>query len=85
MTELPDDDYKLPCDVHLPPNTYLRKGCSLSTLITALRVRENWPDDNDKTFPALDHNRAGGAPRSSRPKVDVRELVAALAAPPVGG
>lgn len=30
---------KLPCDVHLPPNTILRKGCEISTLMAALTCR----------------------------------------------
>jgi hypothetical protein len=29
----------LPCDVSLPPATIIRKGCSISALVTALRVR----------------------------------------------
>lgn len=31
---------KLPCDVHLPPATILRKGVGISTLMQALRARE---------------------------------------------
>lgn len=34
------DRYTLPCDVRLPPNTTIRKGAQLKTLITALVVRE---------------------------------------------
>lgn len=33
-------DYKLPCDVHLPPHTYISKGCDLETLFVAIRARE---------------------------------------------
>lgn len=33
-------DYKLPCDIHLPPNTFIGKGCKLSTLMGALKWRE---------------------------------------------
>jgi hypothetical protein len=33
-------DYELPCDVRLPPNTFIGKGCKLSTLVNALKVRE---------------------------------------------
>jgi hypothetical protein len=36
----PAADYTLPCDVKLPPNTVIGKGCKLSTLMNALRVRE---------------------------------------------
>lgn len=32
-------DFKLPCDVLLPPATVIREGCKLTTLLTALRVR----------------------------------------------
>ncbi len=38
------DDYVLPCDVHLPPATIIRKGCTLKTLMTAFGVRERNPD-----------------------------------------
>lgn len=37
------EDSKLPCDVMLPPNTIIRKGCALSVLMTALKVREADP------------------------------------------
>lgn len=75
MSDCPGDDYKLPCDVHLPPNTYIRKGCSISTLLTALRVREAWAAE-DATFPRPDR----GSPPPARPKIDVREFVASLLA-----
>jgi hypothetical protein len=35
-----DADFILPCDVHLPPTTVLRKGVPMSTLLTAMRQRE---------------------------------------------
>lgn len=44
------DVSKLPCDVHLPPNTYIRKGVDVATLMTAIRQREGRPD-GDTTFP----------------------------------
>lgn len=75
MSEI-SDDYKLPCDVHVPPNTYIRKGCSISTLLTALRARETWGEE-DTTF----RHPERSAPPPSKPKVDVREFVAALATP----
>jgi hypothetical protein len=31
----------LPCDVHLPVNTTIHKGCLMSTLVDALMVREH--------------------------------------------
>ena len=37
------DEYKLPCDVRLPPATTIKKGCKLSTLMEALKVRERFP------------------------------------------
>lgn len=37
---------KLPCDVHLPPRTVLRKGCSIATLMIALSQREEYPEEN---------------------------------------
>jgi len=51
MTETPKPEppQKLPCDVHLPPATYIRKGCSISALFSALKVREDWEDG--VTFP----------------------------------
>ena len=33
-------DYKLPCEVRLPPSMSIGKGCPLSTLMHAFRVRE---------------------------------------------
>lgn len=30
---------KLPCDVRLPPSTMIGKGCPISTLMTALKMR----------------------------------------------
>jgi len=32
------EDYKLPCDVHLPPATVIRAGCDLSTLKLAMEA-----------------------------------------------
>jgi len=37
--------YKLPCDVQVPPNTIIRKGCGIEQLMVALAVRERWPED----------------------------------------
>lgn len=34
---------KLPCDVRLPPNTIIRKGCDYQTLFVALDAREKFP------------------------------------------
>ena len=34
------DRYTLPCDVMLTPNTVIRKGCRLNTLIAGLIARE---------------------------------------------
>lgn len=42
-------DFKLPCDVHLPPNTYFRKGVHVGVMLKGLRIRTNW-DDNDTRF-----------------------------------
>lgn len=42
MTEI-DLDYVLPCDVKLAPVTTIAKGCTLRTLLAALKVRES-PD-----------------------------------------
>lgn len=75
MSDYPGADYKLPCDVHLPPNTYIRKGCSISTLFTALLVREPWGVE-DTTFPLPGRE----SPPASKPKVDVRDFVASLMA-----
>lgn len=33
-------EYQIPCDVNLPPNTTIKKGCSLKTLIVGLIARE---------------------------------------------
>jgi hypothetical protein len=30
---------KLPCDIHLPPATIIRAGCTVETLIAGIRVR----------------------------------------------
>lgn len=38
-------DYVLPCDVHLPPATIIRKGCTLTTLMAGIKARETeWPE-----------------------------------------
>jgi hypothetical protein len=38
-------DDVLPCDVMLPPNTIIRRGCKLSTLLEAMaHRREQLPD-----------------------------------------
>jgi hypothetical protein len=36
-------DYQLPCDVRLPPAATIGKGCTLRTLMHALRLRESEP------------------------------------------
>lgn len=46
MTELD----KLPCDVMLPPNVTLARGCAFSALLRALESRETWPL-NAQVFP----------------------------------
>lgn len=33
---------KLSCDVYLPPNTIIRKGCDLSVLMNAMNERGSW-------------------------------------------
>lgn len=43
-----EEGYKLPCDVHLPPVTYIRKGCTLETLMVGIRAREKFPDDSTR-------------------------------------
>lgn len=35
----------LPCDVHLPVNTYIRRGVPVATLMTAIKAREKFPLD----------------------------------------
>lgn len=45
-----DLNYKLPCEVRLPPGMSIGKGCPLSTLLTALRHREQWSDPQDLVF-----------------------------------
>lgn len=35
----------LPCDVMLPPATIIRRGCSFTTLLNALGLREGQPDE----------------------------------------
>lgn len=41
---------KLPCDVHLPPYTYVRKGCDIETALLAINVRKGFPEA-DTVFP----------------------------------
>lgn len=48
--EEPSQDYRLPCDVRLPPYTTIRKGCTLDTLMLSLGQREGRPS-SDTTFP----------------------------------
>lgn len=45
QTEQPvaPEDYKIPCDVMLPPATRIKRGCSLNTLIVAMAQRESLP------------------------------------------
>jgi hypothetical protein len=40
MSDTPDLSYRLPCDVRLAPATTIRQGCTLATLIEALKQRE---------------------------------------------
>lgn len=35
---------KLPCDVHLPPGTFIRKGCKLETVIVGIKARVGFPE-----------------------------------------
>lgn len=37
------EDYKIPCDVMLPPATRIKRGCSLKTLMVAMAQRESLP------------------------------------------
>jgi hypothetical protein len=49
------DDYILPCDVKLPPATTITKGCTLSTLMAAFKVRERgWPEVSPEHVAAVD-------------------------------
>ena len=45
QTEQPvaPEDYKIPCDVMLPPATRIKRGCSLNTLMVAMAQRESLP------------------------------------------
>ena len=36
-------DYQLPCDVRLPPGATIGRGCTLKTLMLALKIRETEP------------------------------------------
>src|ERR1700722_18650399 len=38
------DDAVLPCDVHLPPNTFIGKGCNISTVLASIKIRETFPE-----------------------------------------
>lgn len=60
----PSPDAILPCDVHLPVNTYIRKGCTVEILMTAISKREGFP--HDATVFAVPSPDGAG---------DVRELV----------
>lgn len=42
----------LPCDVHLPPRTYIRKGCDIETVLVGIKARTGLPDSS-ATFPRL--------------------------------
>lgn len=66
----PTPEYQLPCDVHLPPNTFIGKGCTLSTLMAALQVREGQSlEFPNKPTPA----KLGESPTPER--VDVEKLI----------
>ena len=41
---------KLPCDVMLPPNTIIRKGCEFSVLMIAFKARASMPAETDRFF-----------------------------------
>lgn len=41
---------KLPCDVCLPPVTYIRKGCDMETLLVGIEARKQFPEDR-RVFP----------------------------------
>lgn len=47
-------EIRLPCDIHLPPATYIRKGCPISTLMTAIGQREGLTDPLVTTFAKLE-------------------------------
>ena len=82
--------YRLPCDVTLPPATTIKKGCSVSVLFNALRLREDEPDSTygggdelDEHGESLDtrlrdgddlHSRIEAADRITTLKAKVAEL-----------
>lgn len=42
------ETYKLPCDVHIPPRTFIRKGCTLAALLTGIKRREGLSDEQTR-------------------------------------
>ena len=77
LAPMSQSDVKLPCDVLLPPNTIIRKGCSVTTLMLALFQRTHFPEADT----VLDR-RASPAPAAPQDSETVTEemVVAALAA-----
>ncbi len=59
-------DDKLPCDVHLPPRTIIRKGCSIATLMTALAQRETWSDEDTTLLGRVDPRAGRVDPQAGR-------------------
>lgn len=43
-------DYRIPCDVRLPPSTGFGKGCTIRSLMSAFRMREGSLDQNLTQF-----------------------------------
>lgn len=41
-----DNGSILPCDVMVAPNTIIRRGCRVSTLMLAISRRDGLPDDD---------------------------------------
>jgi hypothetical protein len=66
--------FELPCDVRLPPNTVIRAGCKLETLIAAMELsgrphhfdegvtyeRGFGPGDGDSRIASVDTHPEGG-------------------------
>lgn len=62
------NEYKLICDVQLPPATIIKRGCTLNTLLVAIRQRENFPPA-ERVF-----NNAASAERPAPARVVMPEL-----------
>ena len=52
MDDLPEwfNNYKLPCDVRLPPRTTIKRGCALTTLIVGIIARETLDGQTPAVF-----------------------------------